>query len=421
MKHGPASEVSVYDRLVWPEGALEALLASGDRRRELIAYFGAEEYAQLVPVARRAAATRPDPRRAVLVVPGIMGSQLGIRRAPPLPDDLLWIDPYDFHQGGLLRLALENDQVESCGPVVHGYLRLKLALTAEGFAVRCFDYDWRRSVAELGRRLAARLRATPDTRWHLVCHSMGGLVARAALAHAPEHIDRIVTLGTPHRGAYAPLQALRGVYGTVRRLAQLDPDHTAEELAQRVFGGFPSLYDMLPRGAAPDWLNAASWPEDSPAPRPAEVGRAAAFTLPEARERLHCIAGHGQPTVTAARVDGTGLRYTLDTRGDGTVPTRSAALDGHGCRYVALPHSELPRSREVALAVADLLTKGATSRLEPAPIGHPEGAPIAEITDEALRAMFTRKLDWQAMSAEERRAWLDSLNSPLPPPASKEP
>ena len=33
MKLGAASEVSVYDRLVWPEGALESLLATGERRR----------------------------------------------------------------------------------------------------------------------------------------------------------------------------------------------------------------------------------------------------------------------------------------------------------------------------------------------------------------------------------------------------
>jgi hypothetical protein len=41
----------------------------------------------------------------------------------------------------------------------------------------------------------------------------------------------------------------------------------------------------------------------------------------------------------------------------------------------------------------------------------------AETTDGALRALFTQKLDWQAMTAEERRAWLDSLNAPIEPPA----
>lgn len=39
----------------------------------------------------------------------------------------------------------------------------------------------------------------------LVCHSMGGLVARAWLASAPGHarrVHRIVTIGTPHRGTW---------------------------------------------------------------------------------------------------------------------------------------------------------------------------------------------------------------------------
>lgn len=413
MKHAHDSEVSVYDRLVWPEGELEAMLASGDRRREIQAYFGAEEYATLVPVARRAAAQRPDPARAVLILPGIMGSQLGVPRAPPLPANLLWIDPTDFPAGGLLRLSLDHDDIRPYGPVVHSYLRLKLALAAEGFSVRCFDYDWRRGVEELGARLAEHLAASAVP-VHLVCHSMGGLVARAALALAPDRIGRIVTIGTPHAGAFSPLQALRGVYGTVRKLAQLDPAHTAEALATRVFSSFPSLYDMLPRGASPDWLKGASWPSSAPLPRARELERTTQLSLADDPERLHCIAGYGQPTVTAARIDGDGLRYALDSRGDGTVPLASAALPGHDCRYVTLGHSDLPRSREVALAVAELLDTGRTARLEPAP-GKALEAPAqpAEVTDATLRALYTRKLDWHAMSAEERRAWLDSLNAPV--------
>jgi pimeloyl-ACP methyl ester carboxylesterase len=407
--------VSVYDRLVWPEGALEHYLATGERRRELVAYLGAEEYAALAPLARAAANRAPDPSRSALLVPGIMGSQLGVRRAAPLPDDLLWIDPSDFQQGGLLRLALEHDEVVACGPVVYSYLRLKLALGAAGWSVRCFDYDWRQGVLELGRRLAARLENEPAGPIHLVCHSMGGLIARAALGLAPARIGRIVTLGTPHAGAYAPLQALRGVYGTVRRLAQLDPRHSAEELATRVFGGFPSLYDMLPRDARPDWLSAGSWPASAPVPRAAQLARSAALRLPDAPEQLHCIAGCGQPTVVAARNDGEQLRYTLDSHGDGTVPVASAALPGHTCRYADVSHSELPRDALVAAAVVELLESGSTARLAAHEPVAAVRMPPMEVSDAQLRALFTAKLDWQTMSAEERRGWLDSLNAPLLP------
>jgi len=172
---------------------------------------------------------------------------------------------------------------------------------------------------------------------------------------------------------------------------------------------------MLPRGGTPDWLRASSWPSATPPPRPEEMVRAAGATLRDAPDRVFCIAGYGQPTVTSATVDGADLRYTLDSRGDGTVPTRSAALEGHACRYVALAHSELPRNRAVALAVADLLDTGSTARLDDAP-AEPGDAPAVTITDAALRALFTQKLDWQAISAEERRAWLDSLNAPILPP-----
>ncbi len=407
--------VSIYDRLVWPDGALEHYLASGEHRRELIAYLGETEYIALAPLARLAAATPKDPRRRVLLVPGIMGSQLGVRRPPPLPDDLLWIDPVDFQRGGLLRLGLEHDDVTSCGPVVYSYLRLKLNLAARGHTVGCFDYDWRHGVVELGRRLAARLATDGDEPCALVCHSMGGLVARAALASDPARVGRIITLGTPHAGAYSPLQALRGVYGTVRRLAQLDPLHTAEDLADLVFAGFPSLYDMLPRGGALDWLDAASWPDSAPRPRVAELSRTALLQLPTDPDRIFCIAGTGQPTVTDARVEGGELRYVLTGHGDGTVPLASALLAGHAGRCVEVAHSELPRDPQVTTAVIDVLATGTTARL---PAHEPVASlpvPPLEVTDTQLRQLFTAKLDWQQLSSEDRRAWFDSLNAPLVP------
>jgi hypothetical protein len=40
-------DVSLYDRFVWPAGVVEQLLCSGERRRELAAYFGEAEYATL--------------------------------------------------------------------------------------------------------------------------------------------------------------------------------------------------------------------------------------------------------------------------------------------------------------------------------------------------------------------------------------
>ena len=64
----------------------------------------------LASLARRAARRRrADPALTVVVVPGIMGSQLGLKRAAPLPDDILWIDPIDFQHGRLRQLLLEGE------------------------------------------------------------------------------------------------------------------------------------------------------------------------------------------------------------------------------------------------------------------------------------------------------------------------
>ena len=178
-----------------------------------------------------------------------MGSQLGVERAAPLPHDIVWLDPLDIHAGRLSALRLpDRTPVVPLGIVMFSYLRLKLYLQSRGFAVEAYDYDWRLPVARLGRQLAARLYARRSTRLALVAHSMGGLVVRAALAQpGTAHVQRAVLLGTPHLGSFAAVQALRGTYAVVRKVARLDARSSAEKLASEVFSSFPSLYDMLPR------------------------------------------------------------------------------------------------------------------------------------------------------------------------------
>lgn len=51
----------------------------------------------------------------------------------------------------------------------------------------------------------ARAEALGDARPILICHSMGGLAARAWLASVPDNamrVERVITIGTPHRGTW---------------------------------------------------------------------------------------------------------------------------------------------------------------------------------------------------------------------------
>ncbi|HSY05053.1 MAG TPA: hypothetical protein VK803_03845 [Steroidobacteraceae bacterium] len=396
---------------------IEAALASGAQQRQLRAYFGAAEYRALSTLARGAQAV-PVAARAprVLIVPGIMGSQLGLRRPAPLPADIVWLDPLDIQLGRLAALAVPGPPIVPLGVVLFSYLRLKLFLRGHGFAVQFHDYDWRLPVAELGGALAARLRSLAGARVALVAHSMGGLVSRAALAHpGTQHVERVVLLGTPNSGSFAAVQALRGTYAVVRKVARLALHASAEELANGTFSSFPSLYDLLPWGECAgrlDLFDVRAWPRGGPRPRAAllQAARAAHAQLAPADRRFAVIAGVGQETVTAVTRRNDDFIYTLTRHGDGTVPLASAQLPGATHVYARSAHSELTRDRQVAAAVVDLLRHGTTARLPRR--WHSASRARTQVSDRRLRASHTHKVNWAALTPRERRLFLENLNEP---------
>jgi hypothetical protein len=419
MSAGVPADITAYDRLQWSDVELETLLATGRHRRELIAYFGHEDYERLAGLARHAAARPPrGARPRVYVVPGIMGSELGLPRPKPWPADLIWVDAVDIIGGRLAELRLDAAPIVPLGVLPPTYAPLQLELRAAGCDVVMHAYDWRRSILETGRELAARLAADPAPAIHIVAHSMGGLVARAALqAGAGARVVRLITVATPHAGSFAPLQALRGTYPVVRRLAALDLRHDAAQLAGGIFNGFPSLYEMLPTAAAGcdlDIFDAGNWPPGNPAPDATllRAARALAGELAPADARCIAIVGVGQRTVIGlARADGDFV-YAVSGDGDGTVPARSAALPGAQCYYFRSEHSELPRSPTIARALIELVHRGTTSALRrTSGLNH---QPPVRISDAELRQTYNDKVDWHALTPEARRIYLQRLNVPPP-------
>ncbi|MBS0365963.1 MAG: alpha/beta fold hydrolase [Proteobacteria bacterium] len=414
----PLDHVTPYDRFAWSDAQIEQWLASGEQRAELSAYFGATEHRQLATLARRARDTAVrDPGLRVIIVPGIMGSQLGLLRPAPLPHDLLWLDPIDIQRGRLAALRLPGGApIVPLGIVTYSYLRLKLALRAQGLAAEFHDYDWRLPVGMLGGDLAQRIRAAAPQRVALVAHSMGGLVSRAALAHpGTAQVRSVVLLGTPNHGSFAAIQALRGTYAVVRKIARLALRSSAEDLAAQVFNTFPSLYDFLPDrdgGAGMDLFDAGNWPVSGPQPRPALLAAAstARAQLAPVDERFTAIAGIGQVTATGVARRGDDFVYTLTRAGDGTVPAASAAPRGVRTLYVRAAHSDLTRDWRVAQAVAGVLRGEARTAL--AARWRNRSRARAQVSDNQLRASHTGKVDWGAFTAQERRSFLENLNEP---------
>lgn len=337
---------------------------------------------RLRELARR---VRPPARPGVrvLIVPGVMGSILGVRGSPL--DEVLWLDPVRVALGQLARLSLDDPTpgeapalVEPLGVFVPAYLRLRLSLELAGFDAEYVPWDWRRGFDPAVQRLAAAVDAAPEgTTVHLVGHSMGGLVAHALLASdlpARRRLGSVVTLGTPSCGAPSMALVLQGSHPTLGGLARLDPRKDPRALAAQPFASFESTHLLLPW--LPPWrgldLDApSSWPAHLPGPRWGLLTRAraaqaalAAGRAPHAARVLQ-VVGVGRPTaVDLARGQDGALSPVVGDDGDGTVPRALALLEGARATYYAeVGHGALPSDGEVCAAVVDLLDAGATERL----------------------------------------------------------
>jgi pimeloyl-ACP methyl ester carboxylesterase len=394
---------------------LVALLRSGAHAALLVAYFGEPEYRELAHLAKLAI-TRRNPRgRRVFVLPGIMGSRLGLVARRNY--SLLWLHPTAVANGSLMQLAMPSPRaLRAVGVMLPGYLKLRLRLEVAGFRPVFCPFDWRRDVDQLAREFVRLIERSGERKALVVGHSMGGVIARAALAYDKRRIAKLIQLGAPNDGSFAPLQALRAVYPTVRKIAALDRDHSAEYLARTVFHTLPGIYQMLPSAGSasePDLFDPRNWPADELAPDPKLLARARKIRarLPAASERCNVIAGVGQDTIVSVALRERGFQYEFRTEGDGTVPLARARWTDAATWYVNENHGALTKNDLVLAAVADILKTGDTRRLRTTAPKATQAVSRA-VTEEELRAIAVRKVQWDTLSLDSRRQILDPVLSP---------
>ena len=241
------------------------------------------------------ALTRGRRGAPVVIVPGLLGSQLlredgtaawlnlgnalghhhlGLPRRLPLtesrdnlrPGPLVGTDTILPRAFGFTEYADLIELLESAGfaPGV-GHAGLRYAV---------FSYDWRRDLVESARALGRALdtiaadRGEPDARFHLLGHSMGGLVVRYYLRYGGEEprddapitwagARRIATallVATPNAGAMPAL-------GAILTGERLGLSYTT--LAPSVVARMPSVYQLLPPAGTGVLLGASGAPIDA--------------------------------------------------------------------------------------------------------------------------------------------------------------
>ena len=393
---------------------VEEGLATGEHSGLLEDYFGSAQYSELRNLAQEAAVRGKRGGDRVLILPGIMGSKLGYRGSL-LFDDVIWANPVAIAFGRLseLRLGAKRNGVDALGVLQFAYLKLKLKLQIAGHDAEFFPYDWRTSLSQIGKKLANEIKSGRPT--HLVAHSMGGLVARAALPHKPRSLGRIIMLGTPNFGSFAPIQAFRGAYSLMQKIDFIDSHHSAADLAD-IFGTFSGLCEMIPspKTYPADFFNLDVWPDTGSRPSQSilTAARKTQAQLPVDYDDLVIIAGIDQETVVDAKVDNHEFVYTKSHAGDGTVPLQCVLLpSAKHTYYVAEEHGSLPNNGDVARAVDAILSNGETDLLstqyQPA-----RGLAAFEIGESALQEPPYVGNRGRALSAREKRTIVREVAAP---------
>ena len=302
----------------WPLVAGIALGAAG-----AAAWAGSGRRRRLDPRILRALPRAADPPMVVFV-PGILGSQL-LR-----PDGTeAWLNlgntlgHHDLSLPRKLPFARSHDDLhpgflvgtDTLLPRAFGFTEYADLLdlldsagyepgVGPGLRYAVYTYDWRRDLVESARGLALRLeglareKGDPAARFHIVGHSMGGLVARYYLryggaepsedapvtwAGAPR-VASVVLAATPNAGSIPAL-------GAILSGERVGLSYTT--LAASVVSRMPSCYQLLPPAGARPLVDPRGKPLDRRPARPRHVG---AFRLGAVRPRL------GRPPRLRARV-----------------------------------------------------------------------------------------------------------------------
>jgi CHAT domain-containing protein len=330
----------------------------------------------------------------VIVLPGILGSELSDGRGK------LWLGPRVIN--GLQKLSWrEADSVAATGWIGPFYDGLARFL-ADSHEVIPFWFDWREPLEVEAARLAGVLAQALEGRTapvRILAHSQGGLVARTVEKVAPDvwrrwmanERSRLLMLGTPNGGSWAPMQVLSGdnLIGTLVTYVGTLFD---ESRARALFAGLPGFlqlqagmlddelklyekqtWEALAAADAVLWERSTLWhhlgiqrtalrwgiPEQAVLNRARELRQwLAQQDLRSLGDRVITVVGKADETPAGYEVEASRFEYLQTDRGDGTVTLADALIPGVKAFQVNVGHSRLPIPDELYAGYLNLLEDG---------------------------------------------------------------
>jgi len=243
-------------------------------------------------------------KRPLIVIPGILGSQLVNSKT----GEVVWPSAFRSSDDGLSlpisrdlernrdnlvpKKIVDTARLAKLIPEVYVYHELLLALKNYGgyregdwdnpgadgdhdtFYV--FAYDWRRDNVENAHYLFERLEALkhrlnrPDLRFNILAHSMGGLIARYAAMYGGVNlppdgvepkptwagaslINKIIMLGTPNEGSADAFATLLEGYSVTEGLRPRIP--LLNKFSREDIFTAPSIFQLLPHAGTVRFLD----------------------------------------------------------------------------------------------------------------------------------------------------------------------
>jgi pSer/pThr/pTyr-binding forkhead associated (FHA) protein len=320
---------------------------------------------------------KPSDRNPVVIVPGLMGSQLwrGSERVWPnvkylfsRPDSFRLPEFEPLEARGLVGEVvivpnlIKQEQYNRLGD----YLEDSLDYEREKDLME-FAYDWRQDVRESSKKLAEAV-----DNWHasppitIIAHSLGCLVSRYYIEclGGKDKVGRVVLLGGPHAGVPHAIASLHTG-------PDLLPFGLLGERLREVLITFPSMYQLLPTyacvidqdGKYINLLENEFWLPEAQRPL-LQMARDFRRELGDTSSvPAVSIFGYGIKTVTQVLVNrdksGTwkSANLTTETSGDNRIPESSGVLRGTEIHPVEQHHGALYVDNDVKMRLKMELTR----------------------------------------------------------------